>query len=271
MSDRRAGGARKKAGGLIVLSVAPLWVGVLGVVNPTCPGKSSSSDKTPTPSPYEVSIEVSYVDSGTVNCGIGAQAPNVLNDLITTFSETLNTMKVSAWALVDAPTVWDYYHLGEMYDAWKTHSTYRYWLVSVKHCTNVQGDIGGTLAFTPMGGNPRGYDSREKAMSVVLFDRVATYVAEKDSNQRIWSQVVVHEMGHQRASLGEYDTIYHLPETDPSGYRCIMHQFTQIVHDSAHFEAVLEALCFCGNDKWDYINSEETCRRYLYQRSEEGP
>ena len=270
MSHPRADGASRRAGGLIVLSVA--WVGVLGVVNPTCFEKSSSSDKTPTPNPYEVSIEVSYVDSGTVSCGIGAQAPNVLNDLATTFSETLNTLKVSVWPLVDAPTVWDYYHLGEMYDAWKTHSTYRYWLVSVKHCTNVQGDNGGTLAFTPMGGNPRGYDSREKAMSVVLFDRMATYVAEKDSNQRIWSAVVIHEMGHQRTSLREYDNTYHLPETDPSGsgYGCIMHQFTQ-VSDDDQFKAVLERLSFCGGDKWDYVNHEETCRRYLYQRSEEGP
>jgi hypothetical protein len=272
MSHRRADGARKRAGGLILLSVA--WVGVLGVVPQSSPGKSSPSDQTATTDPYEISIDVAYVDSGPIICNIGTEAPAVLNDLTAALGETDNTTKIITSSLWNAPTVWDYDLLDDKYNTYKAYWDYRYWLVAVRHVTGVPGDLGGTLAVTPPGfGVLPGHDSRpNRPMSVILYDRLAAYVAE-DNDLRKWSKVVIHEMGHQRACLQEYSTTYHLPETDPAGYRCVMHQFTQVANDPAQFEAVLEGLCFCGHWKGDYVYTPrtESCIRYLYQRSEEGP
>jgi hypothetical protein len=266
MSDRRADGARRKAGGLILLSVA--WVAVLGLV----PQSSNNDDQTGggggSSNTNDIKIEYTCLKDGfgtydaLSQTGVRARVKSAFGDA------GQNVYYRTSDPLDTTNAIWNYDHIHILYSHYKKDPDYRYWLVSVKGLV-YQGVLSDKLGYTPVTNSP-GHDCiPSEPHSIVMYENIDRTAATNDDWQW-WPTTVIHEMGHQRAALTHPEDWFgdHWPDTYPTGYNCVMHLMKRDTGEELPAEqvkAILDACKFCGYPS-DYNNGEKSCVRFNYQR-----
>jgi len=264
MSDRRADGPRRKGGGLILLSVA--WAGVLGLL-PQGSGDEPSTPYDASKDPAnQILIEYTYVHDRTLNKDYDAASMGpVQNALVYAFNQADQYVYWSPAQPVDTTTaIWNYNDRALFYSAYKKNTDYRYWLLSLRQLR-----VGDTLqpasllGVTPVApGVSPGNDASSSPISILLWDNID---AVSSGDKRWWGLVAVHEMGHQRAALRDYQEAPadHRGESDwmGNGGVCAMHDMTAEVDQ----EGILDARKFCGAA--DDYGKQNSCQGYIYHRA----
>jgi hypothetical protein len=257
MSDRRADGARRKTGGLILLSVA--WVGVLSLVNQPSTDEGSTSNDSGG-SGFAIEYVYLHVPNGATFDALQSGAQDCL---ATAFSDVGQTVSIKARNLDTANTVWDYEEIDTLYAHYKKDNSCRYWLLSVQGIRR-NGVLEDALGLTPMENNP-GHDGRNsQPLSILMYDNILRF-AGVDPRQRWWASAVVHEMGHQRAALTHPEDFSGDHQGINSNH-CVMHLMNDQMTEEQK-NGILNDHSFCGKIS-DFDNGVWSCSRYLIQRGQ---